>query len=125
MNLYFIFLVLTVKCQNLIKQDLPIIGDSGQARLKVSEFGYNLLPSVCGNFNDCFNCTLSNCIWQPTTKTCRKTAHNGRVKIKDFYSRGKYCGDPLNFCKTGLSKSGETIWTFENKIEKKIKVVVP
>jgi len=68
---------------------------------------YDLLPSLCGTYGDCFNCTLSNCDWNGGT--CSNPNDNkDAVSIKDFFTRGKQCGDPKGYCKIEQTKDSFT-----------------
>ena len=61
----------------------------------------------CEAYDDCFNCTLSNCVWRPgqangESDQCVKYPNaqdeTELVTVQNVFLKGAICQDPLNFC---------------------------
>ena len=60
------------------------------------------LRQECFTYTDCFNCTLSNCLYQ--NQKCvqdRSIDRNNSLSVNDFFTNGLECGDPLKYCSYG------------------------
>ena len=75
---------------NLILSDFAnsasvIFENSGAAKVDVTNFGYAVNPQICGVFNDCFNCTLSHCVWDELSGQCSNAKqHADAIAVDEF-----------------------------------------
>ena len=61
------------------------------------------LTRACDSISDCYNCTLSNCLWQASacSKKSANVDENSRppLTVKDFFNMGQECQDTEKRCK--------------------------
>ena len=115
----FTFITIVLFTQNVV-HSTAISGNGGSAKIDVQSFGYPLNPEVCGGFNDCFNCTLSHCYWNPSGggECSNARMHSDDIAIDDFMqndrtdmgTRRNQCGDPYFHCHSRYGDIGTSTY---------------